>query len=629
MRIVIDLQGAQTASRFRGIGRYSTALTRAIVRNAGEHDIWLVLNAALEESIAQIRADFDGLVPQNRIRVFELPGAVAALDTRNAGRGRAAELMREQFIALLKPDMVLVTSLFEGYADDSISSVGTFVDGVRTAVILYDLIPLLNPPAYLGTPSVHQWYMRKIDSLRRAGLLLSISAHSRTEAIDALDLDPDRVAAISTAVDDNFVPRTPTPAVLAAIRERYGITRAFVMCAPGGYDVRKNLFGLVTAFSLLPAALRGAHQLLIASRLIDAERSALLAHARRKGLAEDELLLTGYVSDETLVALYQAAALFVFPSLHEGFGMPVLEAMACGTPSIGSNTSSIPEVVGLEEALFDPTQPQSIAEKIAEVLTDRELYERLRRHGTVQAATFSWDKTALRALDALTRHHEATKAVAPARPHGELLGALAAVPGLPYDETTLLKLAYCLAAFPDLATPPRLLIDAGMLATDEHASDPTFASRLALALLNEPPSGTLVELVRLSHRHGVWHYRYARAEARALSGASVPAGPDAVADIHTGDLLLCTARSAPDLVAAAQDGLYGHLHRLGVALHVMLGSAAPDTDMAPVLEHATQVMPIATLVGHERTAGADPDAPAVTPVQTMLALLGLQRQVSC
>jgi glycosyltransferase involved in cell wall biosynthesis len=545
MRIVIDLQGAQTASRFRGIGRYTTALTRGIVRNAGDHEIWLVLNGALHEPIAAIRAEFDGLVPQERIRVFEVPGHVAEMDVRNAWRCRAAEMLREQFIAALDPDVVLVTSLFEGYVDDAVGAVGTFVDGVRTAVILYDLIPLLNPGIYLGSPLQHKCYMRKIDSLRRAGLLLSISDYAREEAIGALGLAPDRVVAISTAVDESFVPRAPTPDALAALRARFGITRAVVMCAPGGYDARKNLPGLVAAYGLLPAALRANHQLLIASRISPADREALLAHAQRHGLAPDELILTGYVDDDTLIALYQAATLFVFPSLHEGFGMPVLEAMACGTPAIGSNTTSIPEVVGLDEAMFDPAQPESIAAKMAEVLGDPALYERLRAHGCRQAAKFSWDHTAVRALRALEAHVAATAAPAP-RPRTDLLQALAAIPGLPRTDAALLELALCLAALPDPAAPRQVLVDAAL---PPHAAD---------ALLRELPGGTTVERVRLSDQGGTWHYRY-------LGGAA----PGAVADVRAGDLLLCAAGDAADVVAATEDGLFDHLRRIGVGVRVV------------------------------------------------------------
>jgi glycosyltransferase involved in cell wall biosynthesis len=547
MRIVIDLQGAQTASRFRGIGRYTTALARGILRNCGEHEVWLVLNGALEESIAAIRADFAGLVPPGRIRVFDTPGRIAEMDTRAAPRCRAAEMIREQFIALLEPDVVLVTSLFEGYVDDAVGSVGTFIDGARTAVILYDLIPLLNPEAYLGSPSQQACYMRKIDSLRRAGRLLAISDYAREEAIGALGLAPGHVAAISTAVDESFVPAGVGETALAALRQRFALTRPFVMCAPGGCDPRKNLAGLITAWSLLPAAVRGGHQLLIASRLADHQREQLEQQARACGLAADELVLTGYVSDETLIALYGAAALFVFPSLHEGFGLPALEAMACGAPTIGSNSTSIPEVIGLPEAMFDPRQPQAIAAKIAEVLQDPALYQRLRAHGRTQAARFSWDHTARRALRALEELHAGAAPVAP-RERGALMAALAGIPGLAADDATLLALATSIAALPDQAAPRQLLVDVGA-----RAPGPAMAAALR-AVLEAPAAGLQVAPVFLSDRGGVWHYRYAVGHAR---------GADRVADLRAGDVLYCA-----DSAQALGDGLFDHLRRIGVDVHV-------------------------------------------------------------
>jgi glycosyltransferase involved in cell wall biosynthesis len=411
MRIVIDLQGAQSESRFRGIGRYSLALALGVARNAAAHEVWLVLNGALGAAIEDIRREFAGLVPPERIRVFDVLSSVAEHDAANGPRARASELLREFFIAQLRPDAVLVTSLFEGYVDDAVVSVGRFAGADHTASVLYDLIPFLNPAAYLGHPQQRAYYERKIASLRRSGLLLAISDYSRQEAIDALGLPADRVVAISTAVDATFQPGAPDAEQWAALRQRFGVQRELVMYAPGGFDTRKNIDGLITAFSLLPAALRARHQLLIASKLPDGERRTLEQHARQCGLAADELILTGYVSDADLVTLYRACALFVFPSKHEGFGLPALEAMACGALVIGADATSVPEVIGSPEALFDPLQPAAIAAKMAQVLADPALQQKLRDNGRQQAGKFSWDHTARKAIAALEAHHAATPAL--------------------------------------------------------------------------------------------------------------------------------------------------------------------------------------------------------------------------
>ena len=417
MRIVIDLQGAQSESRFRGIGRYSLALALGVARNAGPHEIWLVLNGALGAAIAEIRHAFDGLIPQERIRVFDIVTPVAEASDANATRSRAAELIREYFIAALQPDAILVTSLFEGYVDNAVTSVGAFAGGDKTAVILYDLIPFLNPATYLATATQQHYYERKISSLRQAALLLSISDYSKQEAIEALALEPSRVVAISTAVEDNFQPGQLSDETRLALCRQFGITRNILMYAPGGFDARKNIDGLIAAYALLPAALRSEHQLVIASRFGTNEYKKVIEQREHCGLASDDLILTGYVDDATLIALYRATTLFIFPSKHEGFGLPALEAMACGALVIGADNTSIPEVIGCAEAMFDAHSPQSIADKIAQVLTDTALRTRLRSHGSTQAAKFSWDISAQRALRALEeRFAPATLCAAPPAP---------------------------------------------------------------------------------------------------------------------------------------------------------------------------------------------------------------------
>lgn len=447
MRIVIDLQGAQSASRFRGIGRYSLALALGVARNAVGHEVWIVLNGALPDAIASIRAAFAPLLPPERIRVVDLLAPAGEHAEQDQWRARANEKIREYFIAQLQPDAVLVTSLFEGYVDDAACAVGAFGDGDATAVVLYDLIPFLNPAAYLGTDTQRAYYARKIASLRKAGLLLAISDYSRQEAIDALGLDPQRVVAISTAIDGRF---TPAPAqddvqraALQALQARFGITRKVIMYAPGGFDARKNIDGLITAYALLAPEVRAAHQLLIASKLDAHDHARLLQHGVRGGLADDELLFTDYVDDDTLVALYRAAHLFVFPSLHEGFGLPALEAMACGAIVIGGDNTSIPEVIGLPEAMFDAADPAAIAAKMGAVLTDAAMQARLRAHSAIQAAKFSWDASARRALRALEAHAAAAPAAVAARARRRL----AFVSPLPPERTGIADYAaQCLPA---------------------------------------------------------------------------------------------------------------------------------------------------------------------------------------
>jgi len=573
MRILIDMQGAQSESRFRGIGRYSLALALGIARNADDHEIWLVLNGALEPSIADLRRAFDGLVPAERIRVFDIPTPVAEINAANTARCRAAEMLREHFIEQLAPDMVLVTSLFEGYIDDSVVSAGRFGTATRTVVVLYDLIPFLNPNAYLGTPEQRQHYEGKIASLRSAGLLLAISDYTRQEAIDALDLDAQSVIAISTAVDDSFHPAPAGPALLD-LRERCGITRSTIMYAPGGFDARKNIDGLIAAYSLLPAAMRSCHQLIIVSKLGESERQAMTKLAQRHGLASDELVLTGYVSDTELIDLYRSTALFVFPSKHEGFGLPALEAMACGAIVIGADNTSIPEVIGYEEAMFDAGTPASIAAKIAEVLDNPALQERLRSHGRAQAARFSWDATATKALRAMVDHH--ARSAPPGEPGGRsaLVNDVINIPGLLRSDAFLHELAHCLASVPHPQHQRQFLFDVSpLLEKSETAMAAILRSQLA-GMLATPLPGVVFEPVYLSESEseGSWQYRYARHFSQQFSGSSSET-LDAPIDIGPADLLYSGGNGiAPPRARAAADA---RLRARGVKLACLVDLDTP------------------------------------------------------
>lgn len=408
MHIAIDMQGAQsTGSRSRGIGRYTRALTQAIVRNRDEHEIFIALSGLFPDTIEPIRAAFDDLLPQENIRVWQAPGPVYWTDRENDSRRRCAELIREAFLADLKPDVTLVSSLFEGLVDEAVTSVGTLNRTQTTAAILFDLIPLIHRGPYLEDPVVSAWYENKLDHLRRADLLLAISEATRQDGIALLGFPAESCVNISTAADPQFRRIRIDSGREQEIRRRLGIEHPFVMYT-GGIDHRKNVEGLIRAYASLSRQLRAAHQLVIVCSVRDYDRSKLTFLAKQQNLSKSELVLTGFLPEDDLVALYNLCKVFVFPSWHEGFGLPALEAMSCGAPTLGSNCTSIPEVIGRDDALFDPRSDRSIAEKLQQVLTDDSFRAELKDYGLEQARRFSWDRTAQTALKALEALHEKT-----------------------------------------------------------------------------------------------------------------------------------------------------------------------------------------------------------------------------
>lgn len=408
MRIVLDLQACQASNRHRGIGRYSLSLAQEMVRQASGHDVRVAMNSRFPDSIETLRAAFGGLLPREHIAVFDVPSPVAAIAPDNAWRSRAAERVREAFLADFKPDIVHVSSLFEGLVDDAVTSIGTLPANYPSAATLYDLIPLMRKEVYLQDARVRDWYYRKLQGVKNADVLLAISAHSRQEAIDALYLPAERVVNISGAVDASFRPVILSADAHHALMNRFGLIRPFLMYT-GGIDNRKNIEGLIEAFAQLPGAIRHSYQLAIVCKADDSDKQRLQDLAARAGLAGDEVVFTGFVTDAELIALYSTCELFVFPSLHEGFGLPALEAMSCGAAVIGSDSSSIPEVIGRGDALFDPTSASAIAEKMAQALSDSAFRGSLKEHGLAQAKRFSWEASARIALGALESAHRSSQ----------------------------------------------------------------------------------------------------------------------------------------------------------------------------------------------------------------------------
>lgn len=418
MRIVIDMQGAQAQNRNRGIGRYALSLALAVARNRGEHEVILALNGQLTEGVDHIREAFRDVLPAENIRLWYTPGATHEIEPANHWRQAAAMRIREAFLESLEPSVVLLSSLFEGLVDDAVTSIGAFNSRLPTATVLYDLIPLLNPELYLKDEHVARWYDGKLDQLRRSRQVLAISESSRGEAIDCLGFQADEVVNIGAAIDPHFRPLALDDEQSQALRSQYNIDRPFLLYT-GGIDPRKNIDGLIKAYAALQPAIRDVHQLVIVCSIQPQEKVLLETLASKSGLRDGDIILTGFTPEQDLVALYNLCKAFVFPSLHEGFGLPALEAMACGKAVIGSNSSSLPEVIGLDEALFDPKDQQDFTRALKTVLTDEVYRQRLEAHAPRQAAKFSWDKSARLALQALEALHEPKTAVPLALPSSE------------------------------------------------------------------------------------------------------------------------------------------------------------------------------------------------------------------
>ncbi len=400
MKIAIDLQSCQSNSRHHGIGRYSMAIVRELIVQCGtKHQVWVLLNAQLNpQTLAEISAELEDILPAQQILAFQVP---TPNDAHSAYQAKqcAAEYIREYFIEALQPDVLYITSLFEGLNDHATTSVGAFSQQTTVALIQYDLIPYLQQEVYLPNEEVRYSYLKKIESLGKADKVLAISAYAKQEVERALGLESERVVNASTAVTPHFADQQDT-AEAAASLSVFGLEPGYILYAPSGFDVRKNVPGLLRAYAQLPVDIQQSYPLALVGRVDESTKTALLLLAAELNIT-GQLVFAGYVSDAELLAFYQCASLFVFPSYHEGFGLPALEAMTLGIPTIGANRTSLVEVIGLEEALFNPDDIEQMAGLITRSLTDVDFRQRLISHAKQQSQAFSWQKSAAITLAAL------------------------------------------------------------------------------------------------------------------------------------------------------------------------------------------------------------------------------------
>lgn len=396
MRIIVDLQACQTAgSAHRGVGRYSSALFDGLIRHAGSRDIRAVTSSTLPHG-----ADVSLLSESSVTRLPALP------DWRT-GRGYAGGqqdsldgLAYSSLIANASADIVHVSHVFEGFGDRvALPSLRQRAAGQVLSATLYDLIPLIFKDFYFQNEEFRKWYFARLGWLRQADLLLAISESSRQDAINLLGLEPWRIVTIHGGISSHFRPPEDRKAVKRAMVERYKLRSRFVLYT-GGDDHRKNIAGAISGYAEIPEKLRRDCQLVIVCSMEEARKRMYLDIARRSGLIGSDVLITGFVPEEDLVNLYQACDAFVFPSLYEGLGLPVLEAMACGAPVVGGNNSSVRELIARQDAMFDASSPLSIGKTLSEVLTKKNYADELRRYGVERARDFSWDTSAERALEA-------------------------------------------------------------------------------------------------------------------------------------------------------------------------------------------------------------------------------------
>jgi glycosyltransferase involved in cell wall biosynthesis len=262
----------------------------------------------------------------------------------------------------------------------------------RSVVTIHDCIHLMFPQ-YLPNRMAGVYARASMwAAARRSDRILTVSEASKRDILRFFDVPPDKIVVIPNAIDERFW-KAPSDEDVARVRERYQLDRRFVLYV-GNIKPHKNLVRLIEAFAELRAS--GLEELTLLIIGDEISKLPALRRAVHRHKLHKHVRFLGYLPDETLAILYRLAAVFAFPSLYEGFGLPPLEAMASGTPVVTSNVSSLPEVAGDAAVLVDPTDTGAIVEGLRRVLTDPALAAELRAKGLERAREFSWERSVSR-----------------------------------------------------------------------------------------------------------------------------------------------------------------------------------------------------------------------------------------
>jgi glycosyltransferase involved in cell wall biosynthesis len=392
------MQACTTDSRSRGIGRYAENLVDAMVAAAASRqgiESLIAFDGIDPQRLSEARLRFRSLGIRTPTVAYTYPAS--AFTDIEPERATAAARIKGRFFESLSQDVHLQFSYFETWFNYTTGIDWLSTGTTRKAAIAYDLIPLIFPERYLTDPFIAEWYPKRCESYRHLDLHLAISQSTRDDLMRYLDIPAEKIRVIGTGLDPGLLAASRlSPPHDKRLLRNLGITDPFVLVVANG-DWRKNALGALEIFAKLPDSIRNHHQLVL-TNVGDDVRAALSGPMRRLA---SRVVMLARVQDEVLAELYRRCSVFFFPSLYEGFGLPVLEAMAFGAAVLSSDRGALPEVLHDRRCLFDPEDQDAAAELLGRALDDRSFSDGLRNGAAEHARTFTWDKCANQALDAL------------------------------------------------------------------------------------------------------------------------------------------------------------------------------------------------------------------------------------
>lgn len=380
------MQAFQSVNRLGGIGRYNLEFLSTLFALYPENDYTLIYNQTSRLDIP-LNIQISSVLNSKVIRY--LPG--------NDWNILNKWIYIKNF-ALTGADINHILSPFEPHSRTVIP--GSLVPK-NTVVTLYDFIPYLFQDLYLRNKIVEWQYKERLKILSSAALILAISESTRQDAIRLFHVPEERVINIGIAPSSEYYHEHIKDHHSDFLKEQYGVYGDFVLTV-SNLDHRKNLKVLLKAYSALPANIRRDFPLVLVTNSPSKEMEndeEIRCYLDPQNLSFTLKILYS-IPDNVLRILYNKCALFVYASLYEGGGLPVLEAMKCGAPVVASNTSSIPELMGRKDNLFDPARMDDITNLIRETLTNERFRSELRAYGLEHVGQITWEQVAHRTMQA-------------------------------------------------------------------------------------------------------------------------------------------------------------------------------------------------------------------------------------
>lgn len=373
MRIGIDTRCLQGGVH-SGVEEYVRTLCEALFRQDTENTFVLFVNA---HNIAQFDFGWVKQYPNVTVRTFRWPNKLLNFCFWYFNWPKVDQMLGGVDVFFL-PNLNFIA----------------LSQKTRLVITAHDLSFELFPETFSWKRRLWHVFVNFRKLVRRADQIIAVSQSTADDLRAVYHTPSEKITVIWSGVRDVFRPVSRNDVSLLAIQKRYHLPYKFILSF-GTIEPRKNLIALLQAFETMHAS---GHLELTKYALViaghDGWDSQEFFERVEQSPVKEKIILTGFVADEDKSGLYSLATVFVYPSLYEGFGFPPLEALACGVPVIASHASSVPEVVGTSAVLIDPYRPEEILQSLRQVLLSTELRDALRLAGPVQAAQFSWDKTA-------------------------------------------------------------------------------------------------------------------------------------------------------------------------------------------------------------------------------------------